>query len=1142
MSRPTQPGPSIWQRLGAGAALLAVLVGFPLVMSLLVGWPLPSSMPIADSLRDVATEQLAARTIVNVLAVGAWLAWAHFVVCLLAEVRGAQTGRQLRVPFGGVNQQVAGKLVASLLLTVTVSASTGITPATAAPAHEGGRSSATSQLLTAELDVADSSAGSVAVTATEPPRPAAGVSDTASGLRLYTVQPPQQGYADNLWDISERYLGDGTRWQEVFGLNKGRQQPTGGSLTDAGQLRPGWQLLMPSDAIELPPAETDAPAAAQEQAATDVTVEPGDTLWGIAEEQLGDGQRYDEIAAASAGPQPDGGRLTDPDLIRPGWVLTLPGTSPDGVASPDQPPAPSVTLASPQPDAPPVERSQEAPAVAPVQPDDPASATAAAPPARPEARTPDVPRTAAAGEGSAVDDPDADVDVDAADDSEGEGLALSAVAFAGGGTLATVLLGALVAMRRQRFRERRPGATIGTTPPELAAMEKALLTGNAQAVADVQFLHDALASLLRTLDGAELPDVVAVRLSAEVMELVQSAERRDAPEPWRVDETGLRWTISTDADLSSAGEAAPAELAPYPALVTVGYTDAGEHWLVDLERVGAVSLTGDPERCLDLARYVAAELAHNRWSEQLQVSVVGFGAELAELNPSRILYRPNAAVAVAGLRATLSEHSQVLAESSSTVLAGRARLDLPGDGWAPHVLLVAPDAAAGEGDPAELVALLEAMRAQRSRAAVAIVLAGDEKHADGTRWTLHVDETGRLSMPALGVELIAHRLPAPEALQLGELLARTAAAPDVSAAPARGDQPWDALADAAGAPLHELTEQRPADERALKAAEDPDDHVDPVASVLPMPAATYVSVTATTSGDVAQLAPGVGAAVRRRVEKADPDLDADLAAWHDPDSGIAKLALLGPVSLVGAGPAPAKRAAFLTEMVGYLAARPQGVSPAQLSADFWPGAEDTGTGRKMISKVRTWLGRDPRTGALYVPMARDAGAFGSYGVQGLPVDGDLFRRLRLRGVTRGPEGISDLWSALELVRGVPLLELQAKGSGWLVDTPLHYEYTASIVDVAHLVATHHLAAGEPAEAERVARVALLAGAPDDVTLLDLVAACDADGRHAEADSHVRQILANNEVDIVEELQPRTFEVLRRRNYLPQQPARAEAGA
>ncbi|GAA5120993.1 hypothetical protein [Haloechinothrix salitolerans] len=61
-----------------------------------------------------------------------------------------------------------------------------------------------------------------------------------------------------------------------------------------------------------------------------------DSLWRIAARALDDGRRWIEIFRLNRGrPQPDGGALTDPHLIRPGWVLRLPK---DSTARPDSPP------------------------------------------------------------------------------------------------------------------------------------------------------------------------------------------------------------------------------------------------------------------------------------------------------------------------------------------------------------------------------------------------------------------------------------------------------------------------------------------------------------------------------------------------------------------------------------------------------------------------------------------------------------------------------------------------------------------------------------------------------------------------------------------------------------------------------------
>jgi hypothetical protein len=87
-----------------------------------------------------------------------------------------------------------------------------------------------------------------------------------------------------------------------------------------------------------------------------------------------------------------------------------------------------------------------------------------------------------------------------------------------------------------------------------------------------------------------------------------------------------------------------------------------------------------------------------------------------------------------------------------------------------------------------------------------------------------------------------------------------------------------------------------------------------------------------------------------------------------------------------------------------------------------------------------------------------------------------------------------------------------------------------IVDGAHTVATYYLAAGQPELAAAAAEVALKAGSYEDVPLLDLVAACDALDKRAEADAYVARILANHDAEVEEDLPPRTAEILFRRQW------------
>jgi hypothetical protein len=63
-------------------------------------------------------------------------------------------------------------------------------------------------------------------------------------------------------------------------------------------------------------AEEAAASEPEPPAARTYTVESGDTLWAIAEQFYGDGNKYQVIADASG--------IANPDLIQPGQVLTIP--------------------------------------------------------------------------------------------------------------------------------------------------------------------------------------------------------------------------------------------------------------------------------------------------------------------------------------------------------------------------------------------------------------------------------------------------------------------------------------------------------------------------------------------------------------------------------------------------------------------------------------------------------------------------------------------------------------------------------------------------------------------------------------------------------------------------------------------------
>jgi nucleoid-associated protein YgaU len=1083
--------------VGALTVLVAVVVGVPVLLTAL--GLVPQGLPSIDEVAAVLTARDDGQLVQVVLAAGAWICWALFTVSTVAEVAGLVRARPVAaLPGLRVFQQPVAALIAAVVVGMTVG------PAVVDALSSGVMSTRPPLPVAAAVD---------AIPVPAEPAVGAPATQTASAVSVYEELGPAPSMTyevrrrDTLWALAERLLGDPLRYPEIVQLNPAGVGPD-------NEIVPGTVLVLPSDATGLIPV--DAGPAAASAAAQEVTVEPGDTLWGIAEEVTGDGQSWREVWEANRGRAESGGAVfSHPDRIQPGWTLTVPAA--EG-ATPVEAPAPEPAVPEPTP--------EPEPTPTPPEPTEPATVS-------PQVTEPTAPRA----------DP-SPIRAEAPADAESD---LPAVAFAGGGALlAGVSLVALLRYRRRQFRHRRPGRLISRTPPELLHVERALHSAGS---ADVTWLDQALRSLAQDLASVEdgrLPDVIAVCMTDDVLTLVLTSPTPRAPEPWTVDEAGTRWSIKRGDPLSYDERRRGHFFAPFPTLASVGYTAEGEHWLLDLERIAPTSLTGDVDRSLDLLRFLAAELAHNTWSEMLRVTMVGFGEELAQINPDRLTYSEDIDKAIAAATRQMESVTEAMRFADTDVLAGRLH-DIAADAWAPHVLLIAP--AAGETS-AELATLLTALKRQSSRNAVAVVLATDPDRADDVRWQLTVDDAGALRIPALHLELRAQQLPAEEATSLAHMLALAAVSEDRPIPTAHGHQPWDQHADACGGLRVDVADApRPRPSKAAPADAVDDELAPGVAapsagtanSVLPLPMQSYLDHSATTELDLRALAPATDDGVRRQVDRADPDLDGDLSEWGDPSSPRPRLTLLGPVQVRAQGSLPERnpRRQFYTEIVAYLATRPGGVTSERYATAIWPDEPDV-VGktkvRQSISVVRAWLGTDPATGADYLPSGLTAAAAGRYRIDGILIDAELFRRLRVRGLARGVDGIADLRAALDLVSGHPFdVAPPRRGPAsysWLLDdsSRLDHEYAAMIVDLAHTVATYHLTAGEPELAAAAAQVALKAGSYEDVPLLDLVAACDAQGNRAEADAYVTRILANHDAEVEEDLPPRTAEILFRRQW------------
>ena len=309
---------------------------------------------------------------------------------------------------------------------------------------------------------------------------------------------------------------------------------------------------------------------------------------------------------------------------------------------------------------------------------------------------------------------------------------------------------------------------------------------------------------------------------------------------------------------------------------------------------------------------------------------------------------------------------------------------------------------------------------------------------------------------------------------------------------------WQALADRAGALRPELTVSRAVpDSDLLEEASSliPDD--------LPLPDSVLEE-------DLELLAPKVPISVRTVAELADPTLDGDVADWWSDNCARPRLALLGPVAVKAHGKPIAKRKPYYIEVLSFIALRQHGATTDDVVTAF--GFGSTSTARSAVNIVRGWLGTNPATGQPHLPSAPESSAgqvrgVGVYQVEDLLIDIDLFKRLRLRGQTRGVDGIEDLITALRLVRGRPFDQLRPNGWAWLVDTGEQHHMAAAIADVAHAVATHHLQTHQLRKARQVTGAALLA-VPDDYNLqADLLVITMAEG-HPEIALRMYQKMCN----------------------------------
>lgn len=1061
----------ILARLGALAVLLGLLVGFPALLIAAVGNPWPDG-----GLNELALMSNSA--VMGIISLLGWFVWAQLLLCTLWEIppalrREPQGASRMPIAFGG--QQKFMRMLVHTVLAVGVTSTTLIgshaaTAAQAAPATPLQPITHMAHQTPAEAPAAPTEAAPVRANPNTDRK-------QADLPRIVTDK------GDTLWGLAETHLGDGFRWQEIADLNKGRVMADGRVFNNPRSIEPGWELLLPADATNLP---------GEKASKTEHTVAPTETLSGIALETTGDADNWPALYEAN---QDVIG--SDPDLIHPGQVIVLPGA---GAANPgtdegsrERPAQGDRSTGRPS------DRERGGPGTEGGHVDegeagDDQSQTPAAPatPVAPEQEAP------AEEPPASTHQPSEQAEADAAEADEDGGISALDALLASAVCLSAGALGLLLYNRRRQWRERPIGRMIASTPDELVEVEQSIIEHGTAAQKDAEFLDRALRYVAASCKVAEvaLPPLGAAVLGDEDLTLLftQPAET-EAPEGWTATDDSRAWMLPRWTILEEELESQPP---PYPALVSVGLDEGGHTWYLDLETLGMCGIGGDPQQVADLARFMVAELAVNDWAEGCEVLLTDeFAAETVRLNPARLrqVRRSDALARAAVLTGEMAEGEQNL---DADVLT-RRRDGLLLDTTNPVVVVVS------SRPEEEFVTDIE----NRDRSRV-VVLHGDEESP-----AVELAGDGMAFLPMWGISVKAFTLQAEDAAPMADLIKSTRNLNDEPIPAMTSDEgPLGKYARADGSLREEYTAPRRTE------GNDP-------SSMLPDADEVYVATGATTPEDLAAAAPSVPAEVRAEIEALDPTLDQDVADWFDPASPRPKVHLLGPVevtALNGGDPSAIGNLGGTISFIAYLAVQDHGVTGERAAAAC--GWKTQKTVQNRATNARYLLGTRP-DGSDWLPdaslsagalrgtsptyeLVRDAG--------GVLISGDLFIRLKNRAERRGDKGCEeDLIKALSLVTGAPFEAATEHRFKWLFKAgqQRHDEIlVAAIHDAAHILATRAVADGRTDLVRLACDAARKASPHSDIAWLDQAAATEAEsGRDAAGELVREQVLDRFDEDL-----------------------------
>lgn len=715
-SRPTGqvggPQPAVGAATGVASlvTLMVLTFGVPAALWVFGRDLVPSTVVKPSVMWDALRRPDDGHLFLQGLYLAAWVGWFLFFMSVFLEIVAQVRHRAaLRLPGLGWLQRGVGTLVTAAVVIVA----SPVAAMADAPGdlHAGGGVVATQAVVHGADGYGVARGGTVRETEMDNP--------------TYTVRP-----GDSLWRIAQEQLGDPNRFADIAKLNDGRVMPGGTVFHFSEFLQAGWVLIMPADMgshspqvdaatnppagsaatsgpqvsqqADVPPVAPPAAAPAPPPSATKTyTVRQGDSLSSIAKAVLGDARRWDELFELNRGrPQAGGPPIWRADLIWPGDVLVLPDDAEVGPGSgagpltlqpstqaPERTSTPSFHQRLPQVgEDPPVVATpvgqvpSQAPSQSPNQPpNQPPGANQGTPSLRtgepipgdpPPQTQPGAPASDPSQNGNLPQpgldhpaEPAAPETVTFSDTVADSGKTMAAI----GGLLAAGLLSTLAAKRLRRLMQRRAGERIAVRQPDKWELELSTVENPTGRV----FIDAALRTLSAKLAEVDriLPDISATVLKPHGLEVHLS--RNEPPiAPFYADaqRPGV-WICPLGAPLTATTHLIPQ--APYPALVSLGFDEGDDAVLVDLESTRGVSLLAPVEESVAMLRAMAVELATGTWADQVEVTLVGFGAELPPLfEPGCLVHTaslPRAVEAVARWSATvdavLDKHDVSLREA-----------------------------------------------------------------------------------------------------------------------------------------------------------------------------------------------------------------------------------------------------------------------------------------------------------------------------------------------------------------------------------------------------------------------------------------------------------------------------------------------